>query len=67
MVGAEVGYLWMDQPESTGSAFDSPHVTLSSNVRNLMLVTGKFGWAWENMLASFKGGWAPATSISAPA
>ena len=23
-----------------------------------MLVTGKFGWAWENILASFKGGWA---------
>lgn len=59
VVGAEVSYLWMDQPESTGSAFD-PTVTLSSNVRNLMLVTGKFGWAWENMLASFKGGWAQA-------
>jgi outer membrane immunogenic protein len=57
--GAEVSYLWMDQPESTGSAL-FPAVTLSSNVRNMMLVTGKFGWAWENILASFKGGWATA-------
>jgi outer membrane immunogenic protein len=57
--GAEASYLWMDQPESTGSAL-FPGVTLSSNVRDLMLVTGKFGWAWENVLASFKGGWATA-------
>ena len=34
---------------------------LSSNVRELLLVTGKFGWANENMLAYFKGGYATAT------
>jgi outer membrane immunogenic protein len=56
VVGAEVSYLWLDQPESTGSVL-FPTTFLQSNVHNLMLVTGKFGWAWENVLASFKGGW----------
>lgn len=57
VVGAEAGYLWMDQSGSTGSV-NQPAITLSSNVRNLFLVTGKFGWTWDNMLAYFKGGWA---------
>jgi outer membrane immunogenic protein len=57
--GAEASYLWMDQPESSVSVVD-PTVRASSNVRNLMLVTGKFGWAWENLLATFRGGWASA-------
>ncbi len=57
VLGAEAGYLWMDQSGSTGSAF-LVDTTLSSNVRNLFLVTGKFGWTWNNMLAYFKGGWA---------
>jgi outer membrane immunogenic protein len=57
--GAEVSYLWMDMPESTGSAA-LPGLTLTSNVHDLMLVTGKFGWAWENILATFRGGWATA-------
>lgn len=59
--GAEVGYLWMDQPESSQSVFASPGNVLSSNVRELLLVTGKFGWANENMLAYFKGGYATGT------
>ncbi|HJU32414.1 MAG TPA: outer membrane beta-barrel protein [Hyphomicrobiaceae bacterium] len=57
--GAEASYLWMDQEESTVSFID-PTTRVSSNVRNLMLVTGKFGWAWENLLATFRGGWASA-------
>jgi outer membrane immunogenic protein len=57
VVGAEISYLWMDQPQSTASAL-FPGITLTSDVRNLMLVTGKFGWAWENILATFRGGWA---------
>jgi len=61
VLGAEVSYLWMDQPESSTSVNPLfPDVSLSSNVHNLMLVSGKFGWAWENILASFKGGWASA-------
>lgn len=57
--GAEVGYLWMDQKESTG-AFFSADTTASSSVRNMLLVTGKFGWANDNILAYFKGGYATA-------
>ena len=57
VVGAEVSYLWMDQPESTGSPVFAG-AALQSNVHNLLLVSGKFGWAWENILASFRGGWA---------
>jgi len=57
VVGAEVSFLWMDQSGSVASA-TVPGVTLGSTVRDLTLVTGKFGWAWENILATFKGGWA---------
>jgi outer membrane immunogenic protein len=57
VLGAEVGYLWMDQPESSASVV-SPGNSLSSNVHDLLLVTGRFGWANENMLAYFKGGYA---------
>jgi outer membrane immunogenic protein len=59
VVGAEAGYLWMDLTKTSVSA-NAPGNSLTSNVSNLMLVTGKFGWAYENMLASFKGGWAMA-------
>ena len=57
VLGAEVSYLWMDQSGSVASA-TVPGVTLGSTVRNLTLVTGKFGWTWENLLATFRGGWA---------
>jgi len=57
VVGAEVSYLWMDQSGSVGSV-TVPGVTLSSRVRNLTLLTGKFGWAWQNLLATFRAGWA---------
>ena len=59
VMGAEVGYLWMDQPESSQSVAD-PGNSLSSNVHNLLLFTGKFGWANDNMLAYAKGGYATA-------
>ena len=57
VIGAEAGYLWMDELQSTGS-LNVANTTLSSSVRNLFLVTGKFGFANDNMLAYFKGGWA---------
>jgi outer membrane immunogenic protein len=59
VLGAEVGYLWLDQPESTNSV-NFADTTATSDVRNLLLVTGKFGWAYDNILAYFKGGWASA-------
>jgi outer membrane immunogenic protein len=66
VLGAEAGYLWMNPSVTTGVHLDSTilgnnpgfDITASGSVRNLFLVTGKFGWAWENMLAYFKGGWA---------
>jgi outer membrane immunogenic protein len=67
VLGAEAGYLWMNPSVTSGfhlgsTLLGAPDlvVTGSGSVRNLYLVTGKFGWAWENILAYFKGGWASA-------
>jgi len=57
VLGAEASYLWMDQSASTVSLND-PNTRLSSSVSNLFMVTGKFGWNWDNILGYFKGGWA---------
>jgi outer membrane immunogenic protein len=57
VLGVEAGYLWLDDTQSTGS-LNVANTTLSSCVRNLFLATGKFGFANDNMLAYFKGGWA---------
>jgi outer membrane immunogenic protein len=57
VLGAEVGYLWVDQPASSTSASD-PTTTLTTNVRNLLLVSGKLGWTWDNILGYLKGGYA---------
>jgi outer membrane immunogenic protein len=69
VLGAEAGYLWTDQSASSVSALEGSILAnnpssgvdptrVSSSVRNLFLVSGKFGWNWENILAYFKGGWA---------
>jgi len=57
VVGAEAAYLWIDQSQATASQ-NAADTTLMSSVRNVFLITGKFGWNWENILAYFKGGWA---------
>jgi len=57
VTGAELSYLGMDQSGSVGSA-TVPGVTLSSRVRDITLLTGKFGWTWQNLLATFRAGWA---------
>ena len=57
VTGAELSYLGMDQSGSVGSA-TVPGVTLSSRVRDVTLLTGKVGWTWENLLATFRAGWA---------
>jgi outer membrane immunogenic protein len=58
--GAEATYTWMDHDAGAGSAL-VPDLTLSSNAKNLFTVAGKFGFANENMLAYFKGGYATGT------
>jgi outer membrane immunogenic protein len=69
VLGAEVGYLWTDQSGTSVSALEGSILTNNSSsgvdptrvtgsMRDLFLVTGKFGWNWENILAYFKGGWA---------
>jgi outer membrane immunogenic protein len=69
VLGAEAGYLWTDQSGTSVSALESAILAsnpgsgvdptrVTSSMRDLFLVTGKFGWNWENILAYFKGGWA---------
>jgi outer membrane immunogenic protein len=55
--GAEVAYTWSDLEGSKLSA-TVPSVTLASEVRNLLLVTGKFGYTWDYILAYAKAGYA---------
>jgi outer membrane immunogenic protein len=57
VLGAEVSYRWANIEETSGSILQ-PGFSLTSEVRNLLLVTGKVGVAWENLLAYAKGGWA---------
>lgn len=58
VLGAEAAYTWMDQ-EATSASSDSV-TSLMSSAKSLLLVTGKFGVAWENILAYGKGGYAVA-------
>jgi outer membrane immunogenic protein len=69
VLGAEAGYLWTDQSGSSVSALEGAILRnnpgsgvdptrVATSVSNLFLVSGKFGWNWENILAYFKGGWA---------
>jgi opacity protein-like surface antigen len=56
VLGAEAAYTWMDQEAtSTSSVVDR---SLTSTAKSLLLVTGKFGVAWENILAYSKAGYA---------
>lgn len=57
VLGAEVEYLWAGQ-SATSTPGTFPNTTFNGTSRDLILVTGKLGWAWENILAYFKGGWA---------
>ena len=61
LLGVEAGYLWMDHSASTASdqvIAPPPDLTLSSSVKDVYYVAGKFGWTWDNLLGYFKGGWA---------
>jgi outer membrane immunogenic protein len=59
VIGAEVSYVWGAHEETSGSALVAD-TSLSSNVKNLLLATGKIGYAWQNALAYAKGGYATA-------
>jgi outer membrane immunogenic protein len=57
--GAEVSYTWIGAEESSASAI-VPNTTFASETKDLLLITGKVGYAYENMLAYAKGGFATA-------
>jgi outer membrane immunogenic protein len=59
VVGAEVSYTWADLEGSKSSAAIAG-TTLTSEASNLLLVTGRLGFAWQNVLAYVKGGYASA-------
>jgi outer membrane immunogenic protein len=56
VLGAEAVYTWMDQKETSGSI--APDVSLTGTAKSVLLVTGKLGVAWDNILAYSKAGWA---------
>jgi outer membrane immunogenic protein len=57
VVGAEVAWTHMDKAEFVRDVL-GPDRTISSASNSVLAVTGKFGWAWDNILAYFKGGYA---------
>jgi outer membrane immunogenic protein len=59
VLGAEVSYTWWDGEGITGTSL-VPNVSLTSDVGNVLLATGKFGIVYENLLAYVKGGYASA-------
>lgn len=56
VLGAEAGWTWLGQKATSSSSV--PDRSLTSIVDSLLLVTGKVGFAWENILAYGKGGYA---------
>ena len=59
VLGVEVSYTWSDLGTSSASAA-APGESRSSELNNLLMVTGRVGATYENMLAYFKGGYASA-------
>ena len=59
LIGAEASYTWGDLGASTNSAV-LPGVTRSSDLNNLLILAGRFGVTWENLLAYAKVGYASA-------
>jgi outer membrane immunogenic protein len=57
VAGIEVAYRWTGMEESSASLL-APAIRLTSEVSNLLLVTGRLGFAHENWLAFAKGGYA---------
>ena len=59
VVGAEVSYTWTDLASTKPSVF-VPGASLTSHASDLLLVTGRLGFAWQHILAYVKGGYANA-------
>jgi outer membrane immunogenic protein len=57
VLGAEAAWTFMEQPEHVRPIV-GPDLTLTSRSHSILAVTGKLGWAWDNILAYFKGGYA---------
>lgn len=57
VIGADVAYTWVDLEASKPSTLVA-NTSLSSEVSNLLLVTGKLGYTWDWMLAYAKAGYA---------
>jgi outer membrane immunogenic protein len=60
VAGLELSYTALDGEVTSGSNLLGAEVKRSSEVSNLVLVTGRFGFANENLLAYAKGGYASA-------
>lgn len=59
VVGAEISYSWGGAELSFPSAA-TPGLTVATRMNDLMLVSGRFGYAYMNWLAYTKAGWASA-------
>jgi outer membrane immunogenic protein len=59
VVGAEVSYTWAELGSTKPSAL-LVGTSLTSQANDLLLVTGRLGFAWQNILAYVKGGYANA-------
>jgi outer membrane immunogenic protein len=57
--GVEVSYDWLNDEQSNASIL-IPGTTFNSDVSNIFTVVGRLGYAYENMLAYAKGGYASA-------
>jgi outer membrane immunogenic protein len=60
VAGIEVSYTGLDGDITSRTSFLGAPVTRSSDVSNLVLVTGRLGYAQDNMLAYAKAGYATA-------
>jgi len=60
VAGIEVSYTGLDADITSRTSFLGVPVTRSSDVSNLLLVTGRLGYAQDNMLAYAKAGYASA-------
>ncbi len=57
VVGVEAAYAWADLSETSASNL-AANTSLTSSASNLLLVTGKLGYTWDNLLGYAKGGYA---------
>ena len=59
VLGAEVSYTWLGADDSIPSVA-VPGTTISTRTNDLLLITGKLGYAQDRWLAYAKAGWASA-------